>query len=56
MPQASVFQRPPDSRAPLNRRAVVSSTKCVAQMAFSRHSYNCMQQNLHLMDTDVGKL
>lgn len=56
MPEASVFWGPPDSRAPLNRRAVVSSTKCVVQMAFSRHSNNCMQQNLHLMDMDVGKL
>lgn len=56
MPEASVFQGPPDSRVPLNRRAVVSNTKCVAQMAFSRHSYNCMQQNLHLVYTDVGKL
>lgn len=56
MPGASVFWGPTDSRSQLNRRAVVSSTKCVVQMAFSRHSYNCTQKNLNLMDTDVGKL
>jgi hypothetical protein len=56
MPEASVFWGPPDSWAPLNRRAVVRSTKCVVQIAFSRHSYNCMQQNPHLIDMDVGKL
>jgi hypothetical protein len=56
MPEASVFWGPSESRALLNRRTVISSIKCVVQMAFSRHSYNCTQQNLHLMDTDVGKL
>ena len=30
-------------------------TMCCVQMAFSRHSHNCMQQNPHLMDTDVTK-